>query len=140
MVDLKSDDVDGDLWIWKWFLKFLKRLGEDGMSSDESDMEGRESVYRVRTMTWRREEVEEYMDLIDEQPNVDREIFTQQGSIGYRRVRGPYNPPSTREPVTQLPRQFYDDEWLENQTTRYRHSTLKVSGENFQLLDIQTRK
>jgi hypothetical protein len=136
MIDLKSDDVGGDLWIWKWLEKLLERLGDDGMSSDESDTEGTESVYRVKTMLWRCERIEDYMDLIERQPYVDKEVFRRQGKSCFRRIRGQHNPTTSRKPVARLPHQLYDEEWLEEQTGRYRDSVLKVSREKFQMLDI----
>ena len=139
MIDLKGDHQQGNLWIWMWLERLLERLGDQGMSSDESDEEGVEEVWRVRRMGWRQAEVEGYMDTIDMQPSLDRELFRRHGSIGLRRIRGRHNPVTTRQAVARLPRSLYDGKWLGKQTKRYLEGTLKMSKEKFQLLDISAK-
>src|ERR1700722_4167495 len=75
MIKLKAGNKDNDLEVWKWFTSILEYLGPDGMSSDESSMEGVETVYRVKRLPWRRD-IAGYMDIIDGQRHKDSDIFS----------------------------------------------------------------
>jgi hypothetical protein len=48
--------------------KLLQHLGEDGMSSDKSDVEGEldTTVFQVKMMLWRRN-IDRELDIIDKQ-------------------------------------------------------------------------
>jgi hypothetical protein len=129
MVQLKAENESPDLHIWKWLASVLEHLGDDGMSSDESSIENFETVYRVKTMPWRRDIVE-YMDIIDRQRHKDADIFTPKGTKPGKRVRGTANPASIHEPVHGLPISFYDEEWLQ-QVDKHRRSKLKIAKEEF---------
>ncbi|KAG2748519.1 hypothetical protein P692DRAFT_201684653, partial [Suillus brevipes Sb2] len=64
-----------DLPTWEWLQKLIKTLGDDGMSSEESDVENNvEMVLWVKNMSWRHE-VERELNIIDHQRVFDDEIF-----------------------------------------------------------------
>jgi hypothetical protein len=133
MVELKegADDLD----LWEWIQKVLEYLGPDGMSSEESAIEGIEKVYRVKIVEWRRN-LDKEMDIIDRQRLLDSDIFSPRGSLPVARIRTGERPHSSRTPVSGLPRTFYDKKWLEEQSERYRRLTLCVSREQFQWFKI----
>jgi hypothetical protein len=68
MVQLKREEGATDVAAWKWMEQLLQYLGEDGMSSDESDVEGEldTTVFRVKTMLWRCN-IDRELDIIDKQ-------------------------------------------------------------------------
>ena len=136
MIKLKADDKDNDLEVWEWFASILGHLGPDGMSSDESSVEGVETVYRVKRLPWRRE-VAGCMDIIDGQRHKDSDIFATQGTKPIKRVRGTANPQSTRAAVRQLPHPFYDDDWFDGLNAN-RQSTLDISDEAFEWYNVTT--
>ncbi|KAG1763757.1 hypothetical protein EDD22DRAFT_756650, partial [Suillus occidentalis] len=75
IIELKKDESDEDLPTWEWLQRLIKTLGDDGMSSAESDVENNvETVLRVKNMPWRRE-VERELNIIDHQRVFDDEIF-----------------------------------------------------------------
>ena len=57
MIELKKEDDAKDLSVWQWLLDLLGHLGEDGMSSEESDIDAQTGmeVYYVKKMAWRRD-------------------------------------------------------------------------------------
>ncbi|KAG1726121.1 hypothetical protein EDD22DRAFT_740635, partial [Suillus occidentalis] len=70
-----KEDEDDDLPAWQWLQKLIKTLGDDGMSSEESDIENDvECVLRVKNMTWRRG-IERELSVIDNQRVLDDDIF-----------------------------------------------------------------
>ena len=73
MIDLKMKDGAQDLGAWKWLLDLLHHLGEDGMSSEESDIDARTGmeVYHVKEMTWRRD-VQHEMRVIDNEHHKEK--------------------------------------------------------------------
>jgi hypothetical protein len=57
MVKLKNEEGCCDVWIWEWFLKLIKYIEADGMSSEESGVEINDKgivqkVYWVKIMPW----------------------------------------------------------------------------------------
>src|ERR1700726_615300 len=96
MIRLKANDPESDLEAWRWLGQLLEHLRADGMSSDESSVEGLETVYRVKIFIWRRREVDQYMDIIDRQRLVDADIWARQGSKPMKRLRGVGNLVTTR--------------------------------------------
>lgn len=140
VIELKaaSGDLDGDLKVWKWLGELLKWYGQDGMSSEDTSVEGEETVYRVKILLWRRD-IEKYLNIIDRQRIVDNDIYTNRGSKPAKRIRSRDNPISTRAPVPELPRSLYEDIWFTEVDDDYRQLTLSVSQEQFDWLNIQVR-
>ncbi|KAG2739433.1 hypothetical protein P692DRAFT_20755900 [Suillus brevipes Sb2] len=116
VIELKKEDEDDDLPAWQWLQKLIKTLGDDGMSSEESDIENDvECVLRVKNMTWRRG-IERELSVIDNQRVLDDDIFAPQGSKPMKRIRAPGNSTTLRSPVTGLPKALYDAKWIDGLT------------------------
>jgi hypothetical protein len=130
MIKHKEANKASDLASWKWLSAVVDRLGTDGMSSDDSSMEGVETVYRVKNMAWRRD-INRYLDIIDDERKENSDIYCPQGAKPIKRIRGHRNPVSTRAPVQELPRTFYDDDWYGLDSEEHRLLTLNVSEEAF---------
>ena len=68
MIQLKHEEGAADVSAWQWMEQVLRHLGEDGMSSDESDVEGElnMTVFQVKMMPWRRN-IDGELNIIDKQ-------------------------------------------------------------------------
>ena len=88
-VDLKMLDGADDLIIWEWIHKVLLKLGEGGMSSDESEVDKNTemNVYHVKTLPWRRN-LDVVMGMIDKQRLKDKDLYSPQGAKPGLRLRG----------------------------------------------------
>ncbi|KAF8180609.1 hypothetical protein BJ912DRAFT_1062388 [Pholiota molesta] len=75
---------------WKALYEMVERMGPSGMSSDESEVEGKRTVYIVKRRAWRSEEVQRLLIFIDQDRNAT-------GSTGCAR---PGNPPRERRRLT----------------------------------------
>lgn len=115
MVELKADQGDphDDLEFWKWALEVIRRLGAEGMSSDETANElnsGHDHIYRVKIMVWRRR-MEDVLKIIDGSRHAGNGIFSLCGSTGLHRTRSSPEEPnawprSRRPPLESLPYVF----------------------------------
>ena len=116
MIQLKHEEGATDVSAWQWMEWLLRHLSEDGMSSDESDIEGEldTTVFRVKTMPWRCN-IDKELSIIDKQQVKDKDIFSPRGSKPGPRIRHYHNPPSDHCHVSNLPREFYDNDWFEEQ-------------------------
>jgi hypothetical protein len=133
---IEEGDVAGDLEIWEWLQEMLEWYGQEGMSSDETDYEGLEVVYRVKVLPWRRD-VSGYLDIIDRECKLeDQMIYSRAGSKPTKCIRGDNHPTSNREALMGLPSTLYDSEWLDNLSQRKR-ATLCISKERFEWLAIK---
>jgi hypothetical protein len=97
---------------WDFLYKLVTMLHQEGMSSDESDNEGGESKYWVKTRQWRSRDLNRYLHRIDLDAN---------RTTVYGHAR-PGNPPRQRKrranatlshsrAVPNLPINFYDKTW-----------------------------
>jgi hypothetical protein len=134
LIKLKSDDPTSDVEVWRWLLKLLLHLRSDGMSSDDTT-KGDETVFRVRILIWRREEIDGLMELIDKQQVKNRQIRTPQGAKAVPRLRNARAPFSTRRHVDGLPESVYSAEW---KAARGHEVLLNVSREQFQWVQVMT--
>jgi len=133
-------DEKGDLAVWKWLLELMKCYGADGMSSEESSIEGMETIYRVKILVWRRN-IEEYLKMIDGQRmQVGQDLFHTSGKTPTPRIRSQDSPKSERDPAVGLPAALYEEGWLEELDEDYRQTTLCVSREQFKFLKIRVKK
>ncbi|KAF8589289.1 hypothetical protein K439DRAFT_1612876 [Ramaria rubella] len=141
MVALKKDAGATEVIIWQWLLDMLKTLGQDGMSSEESDEtnDSIHSVLRPKNLPWRRN-IEEELKILDDQRHLDQDILAPQGAKPVQQIRSPRNPQTNRKPRAGLPKIFYDKEWLSDQTTHYVKKILKVSSAKFSWMRIEVRK
>jgi len=132
--DKVSTAPDSEIELWRWLRIVLKKLGSDGMSSDESTVEDDiEIVYKTKQMAWRRN-LDKEMDLIDAQRIRELNPFAKQGSKPVRRFRNAGFPVSTRPPVAGLPRCFYDDGWFLGRDKRQKQ--MRISTEKFRWMKI----
>lgn len=129
-VKAADNDKDKDLGIWRWLMKVLARYGSDGMSSDETETDGSEIVYRVKMLIWRRN-VDEYIDMIDNERTLAKEIFSGSGAKPTPRTRSAGNPISTHHAPKGLPIALLDPDWLEEVNGDYRQLMLSVSKDDF---------
>jgi hypothetical protein len=100
--------------IWKNLHEMLLRLGSDGMSSDESDVDehGR-SVYYVRTCPYRSSRLQARLDILDREANHTSGYGTRPAGNPHRiRIRPAEPEESMRRPPVGLPHNFYDHRWL----------------------------
>ncbi|KAI0338940.1 hypothetical protein BDW22DRAFT_1458217 [Trametopsis cervina] len=108
----KVADNAPDAWAWQWLYRVVvDHLGEDGMSSDESEGEelGVHMVYRKKRMPWRRN-IDRELALVDRERMRDRENWAPQGSKPAARRSSELI--SVRPAVKNLPRALYDDACL----------------------------
>jgi hypothetical protein len=156
MIELESSEQNGDTVAWEWFKDLLEHLQAEGMSSEESDVEGYQVRYRVKTKPWRHPDIALCMEGIDDTKPVEmirdgRLISTRPPADGFPeaflqwmrqlehniRLRG--SKPvkrirdgtliSTRPHVDGLPEAFYDPQWMTANNMR-----LRVSDKPFQWL------
>ena len=93
----------------------LQMLGQNGMSSEESEIEEEtETLLRVKRLPWRRN-ISRELDYVDTHRVCDPNSFGKQGSKPLRRRRGDENLISTCAPVRGLPAAFYNRQWLEQE-------------------------
>ena len=129
---MKIQEDAVDTGNWKWLKSVLVRLGHDGMSSEESDVDGDdvEVTYRPRVVPWRRN-IENELKIIDDEYRRIARTQNRRGPQPSRRMRDRRNAVSQRDPVCGLPYIFYDEDWLRTKTGRYVRHTLKLSTETF---------
>src|ERR1700722_7543818 len=128
--DIATDDVP----VYEWLQDVVTRLGNDGMSSDESDVDewGR-TVYAVKQLPWRRN-IDKELDIIDSLRTQELGIFTMRGSKGEERKRDINNPVSTRNPVLGLPKALYNEDWVRRQPHGGRK--LRIATEEFHWMNV----
>jgi hypothetical protein len=86
VVKSKEKGEKGDLAVWKWLLDLIKWYGAGGMSSDESSVEGMQTVYRVKILVWRCN-IDEYLRLIDNQRvQVGQQLYHPSGKTPTPRI------------------------------------------------------
>jgi hypothetical protein len=125
--------------IWRWLLSLLKWYGAEGMSSDETSVEGMETVYRVKVLVWRRN-IDKYLDNIDNERKLPtQELYSHSGAKPAKRIRSETNLISNRSPVPGLPIALYDNDWVEALDEHYRQMTLCVSREQFEWMNIRVK-
>lgn len=130
---LKTTENAPDLPAWEWIHRLLTRLGAEGMSSEESDVEGgMHPVFHRKLMPWRRD-VNEIMELLDKGQQLDVDIWSTQGLKPVPRLSSGFF--NKRRAVANLPRELYDDDWFKGLSVSERKK-LDVSGEPFDWLTL----
>jgi hypothetical protein len=124
----KAPDVDN----WQWLKAVIENLGEDGISSEDSDADegDLEITYRPTIMLWRRNVEHEMMIIDDEYRRIAR-TESRRGAKPCRRIRDGRNAVSVRDPVRELPASFYNETWLVRQTDKYIARELKPARTKF---------
>jgi len=130
----KIDPPPRDLWIWKKMRDTLKWYGQEGMSSEESEVEDIEEVYRPKHLPWRRKSASEMMDLIDTvRRHPGQRSHSKKGRPPTKRVRSKNNATSTRPACQGLPIELYDSRWFDG-LTRSERAKLKASSKPFEFV------
>ena len=104
---------------WAQSLKMVESLGPGGMSSDDSEDDGGHAVYVIRRRGWRAAAVQARLEKIDE----DRQRLTaaggrRPGNTPRKRIRRHQAALSKRDPVIQLPYNWYTPTWISDLTNR----------------------
>jgi hypothetical protein len=88
MIDIKESEDAPDTPIWKWLRQLIKTLGEDGTSSDESEVDEQTgyTIYRAHKMPWRRN-IDFEISMIDKLRFRDKDLFSSKGSKPLPRLR-----------------------------------------------------
>jgi hypothetical protein len=136
MIELKQEDNAEDLEVWEFLHDVLQTLGEDGMSSDESDIDTRTGteVYYNKKMPWRRDVARE-MKIIDGERSKDRQIKSRRGAKEVVRIKNGAKGDTRRSAPKGRPKSFYDKDWLRAQSKK-NHRALEISGDHFDWLNI----
>lgn len=99
----------------KQHVQMVRRLGVDGMSSDESSVENDIVHYRVVKKRWRNEKVTSWLRAFDAMYRKKRVSATNRRSRGAavhaREVTNTFD--DSRAAVPHLPRSAYDEIWLQ---------------------------
>ncbi|KAH7917377.1 hypothetical protein BV22DRAFT_979951, partial [Leucogyrophana mollusca] len=70
-----GEEEAADAMVWEWLKDIVERLGEDGMSSEESSVEDEvDVVLRTKIMPWRRD-ISRELAIIDKQRLLDNDIY-----------------------------------------------------------------
>jgi uncharacterized circularly permuted ATP-grasp superfamily protein len=118
------------------FARYVEQLAVGGMSGDESENSKERQLREHRKFTvirpvWRSLEVIPWLQVIDE-AHLDSRFSESgratRGNWVRHRVRSGTRVDDTRPPVTGLPRNFYDEEWLA-QLSRTELEALEVQEE-----------
>lgn len=130
-----SIDKKGDDKIWKWLKSFIETLGEAGMSSDESDTEGKWAPLVARVMPWRRS-CEKYMDLVDSE-HFEGDLFEAKGHLPADRIWRPGSRKSSRKVPKGLPALIYNLTWVNSLDERRKPHVYQLSAEEFTWLFLK---
>ncbi|KAH9168267.1 hypothetical protein EDB89DRAFT_1855711 [Lactarius sanguifluus] len=104
----------------------LDKLGAEGMSGDESDHTGGHRRYVVRKLNWRSDEVTRVLRILDALVLVSHWTSDGRPRPGkFPHIRIDSNRVENREPVRNLPRNFYQPEWLDT-LDKYERQELKI--------------
>jgi hypothetical protein len=97
-VKTANQNAETEVKIWQWLLSLLQWYGAEGMSSDETSVEGLEVVYRVKILLWRRN-IDKYLDLVDfERKQPVQALFSRSGAKPMKRTRAEGMPPPIANP------------------------------------------
>jgi len=141
VIDIKESEDAADTPIWKWLRRLIKTLGEEGTSSDESDVDEQtgHTIYRVHKMPWRRN-VDFEISMVDKMRFRDKDLFSNKGSKPSPRLRSDRNQDSSRKtPPKGLPKAVYNNEWIAKQS-RLEKRRLEISKEPFEWMTLGHRR
>ncbi|KAG6369651.1 hypothetical protein JVT61DRAFT_14149 [Boletus reticuloceps] len=135
IIKLKVEAGEDDIDVWKWLQGVVQRLGEHGMSSEESVIENEvEQVFCVKRMDWHCG-IKHELDFLDLQRLVDVDVFAPQGSRPMKRIHTSGNPATSRDAVKDLPRAFYNRAWITS-LTQCQLEGLDIPEESFSWLQV----
>lgn len=116
-------ELSDDLEVWEWLKSLMKALGEEGMSSDESETEDHRQVFVAKSMPWRRD-CREHMDIMDRE-RLEGDLFEKRGHRPDYRVRRADCLASSRKIPEGLPKAVYSPQWVDSLDQRRKHSVYK---------------
>jgi len=105
---------------WDTLFYIVDTLTIAGMSSDESDTnESNRPIYRVKRRAWRSKALTRYLILVDHDQNKTNAYGNiRSGNPPRTRVRHSNNALSVRDPPTNLPINFYNEDWYSGLTNK----------------------
>lgn len=114
----RGDKVAADEW--QLVMNILEEMGEDGMSSDESEPgPGNATIYRSRRPSWRSEALERMLlDKLGRLVKTNAYGGKTPGNKSRTRVRG--SAESRRKARPGLPRNFYSDKFYDSLNAKQR--------------------
>ena len=126
-VGCKEAEGAPDLRHWEWLKTMIETLGDEGMSSEESDTDdfGR-VIYRPKKLLWRRK-MENELTLLDKEYLRVAKTKARSGPVPAQRRRAIGNAVSVREPAKGLPLCLYDEEWIIGKSDLYVEDVLQVA-------------
>ncbi|KAJ3766149.1 hypothetical protein FB446DRAFT_794374 [Lentinula raphanica] len=103
---------------WSYGLNVTEILGDNGMSDEEDDareveVEGvkvRQNVKIVLQSYWRHPDIDDLFNIMGQAPVLEKLIFHRAGAHRIPRIRS--NKLSHRSPPTDLPREFFREDFL----------------------------
>jgi hypothetical protein len=100
------------------------------MSSDDSDEDATHGlVFRPRRLSWRRRDVDELVDLMDDYRRRQTVGHSVRGARPQKRLRDPlHQQESSRDVPMSLPNELYEPTWLEVMNAAYQD--LILTAEN----------
>ena len=112
----------------------LEWYGQDGMSSEELEVEDIEEIYCPKFLPWWRKSALEMMDHIDKLRRLPgQRSHSKKGRPLTKRFHGEGNATSMWAACQGLPIELYDLRWFDG-LTRSERSKLKVSSEPFEFI------
>lgn len=131
-IELKKEEDAEDIDSWELLLNLFNELGDEGMSSDESDVDNTGlPIFYVKKMPWR-PNLEKEIQLVDHQRIADKSLFSKKGAKPVQRVRISRRGESRRDPYQGRPKALYEKLWLAEQTDEMKHK-LEISKTKFKL-------
>ncbi|KAH6903635.1 hypothetical protein BKA70DRAFT_1227571 [Coprinopsis sp. MPI-PUGE-AT-0042] len=116
LISSEARDDPEEAKAWEEIDRVVEELGAGGMSSDESEYdeyEKKAAHTNIRSLPWRAEGIEELMKIIDRDAvNSTAGGFQRGGNPGLTRVRKLAPVASRRLAMRGLPRNYYDEDWL----------------------------
>ncbi|KAG5350081.1 hypothetical protein C0989_000285 [Termitomyces sp. Mn162] len=104
--------------IWRALHRMVLALNRAGQSSDESEDESKDT-FTVRDQPWRSSEVTELLRYIDSHRRATNNYGNNRSGKPFRTRRRVRNPPESHsKPVSGLPKNFYEPQWLCTQPHR----------------------
>ena len=135
-IDCKEQENAPDMKNWQWLESVLAELGEDRMSSEDSDTNGHiEAIYCPRIMYWQRN-MEGELRLIDQEHRRLGQTQLRRGAKVALRRHSAGHQCSDRDPVKGLPLCFYDKRCIVINSDKYIERTLKPSMRKFRWRDL----
>lgn len=110
--------MDDERAVWDEFEMLIEKLGPEGMSSDDSEIDddGRKE-FKVRRMPWRSKEIETRLIQVDKDRNMTNAYGNSRaGNQPRHRTRRNAIRVSRRKPSAGYPLNFYNDNWYADLT------------------------